>query len=205
MFQIGLLISGCGLYDGTETHEAVLTMLALDRRGLRYRCLVPDRPQMHVVDHTTGLEREKSARNMMEEAARLSRGRVVALREGLGEEFDALVVPGGYGCAKNLMTGFATPGTERKLLPDVEDLLNEFLVPRKPLGLIGLADILLAPLLPDQEARLSGWDAGTDPVVDEERRVIYTPGYRLHDRPDRVFRGVEGLVNAMNRFLEQDL
>ena len=180
MFQIGLLISGCGLYDGTETHEAILAMLALDRRNLKYRCLVPDRPQMHVVDHTTGQEHQKSARNMMEEGARLSRGRVVELREGIGDEYDALVVPGGYGCAKNLMTGFAVPGTERKLLPEVESLLNECLAARKPLGMIGLADILLAGLLPDQEARLGGWDAGTDPVVDEERRVIYTPGYRFH-------------------------
>jgi enhancing lycopene biosynthesis protein 2 len=204
MFQAGILISGCGLYDGTEPHEAVLAMLALDRGGFRYRCLVPDLPQMHAVDHTTGNEREGDRRNMMEEAARMSRGRVFPLCDGSVEEIDALVVPGGYGCAKNLMEGFAEPGKKRKLLPDVDRLLRGLLEQKKPLGLISLADLLIYPLLPDLEKTLSAWQSGTDPVLDRERKVVYTPGYRGYDRIGKVSTGIRNLVEEIARFLEQE-
>lgn len=202
MYQAGLLLSGCGLYDGAETHEAVLAMLAVDRKGWKCRCLTIDRAQLHVVDHTTGNEKEGEERNVMEEAARLSRGRVDLLRPDLGEELDLLMVPGGYGCPKNLMTCFMEPGKPRELLPEVSQLLGHFLRERKPIGLISLADILLQPMVPDLEERLAGGLGAGDPVVIEDQRIVYTPGYRGHDRIGKVFAGIEGVVDTLEKFLE---
>lgn len=202
MFLTGLLLSGCGLYDGAETQEAVLAMLAVDHRGWWCRCLTVDRPQLHVVDHTTGNEQAGARRNVMEEAARLSRGRVVGLDRFDPEELDALIVPGGYGCPKNLMTGFAEPGRGRELLPEVARVLRGCLDAGKPIGLISLADLLIYPLLPDLEARFAAWQGGADPVVDAEHRVAYTPGFRAHDRIARVAAGIDGLVAAVAGFLE---
>jgi enhancing lycopene biosynthesis protein 2 len=204
MYQTGILIGGCGLYDGTETHEAVLAMLAVDRRGWRPRCLTTDREQLHVVDHTTGNEREGERRQVMEESARLSRGRIAPLQEFLVDELDALVIPGGYGCAKNLMTGFAERGKSRQLQPEVATLLKHCLDSRKPIGLIGLADLLIYPLLPDLEARFAAWQHGEDPIIDAERRVAYTPGYRSHDRIGQVATGIDGLIEVLGRFLEAE-
>jgi enhancing lycopene biosynthesis protein 2 len=204
MYQTGILIGGCGLYDGTETHEAVLAMLAIDRRGWRLRCLTTDRDQLHVVDHTTGNEQEGARRNVMEEAARLSRVRVMPLQRFDPEELDALVIPGGYGCAKNLMTGFAEAGRPRRLQPEVTGLLEHCLGQRKPIGLISLADLLIYPLVPDLEARFAAWQQGEAPVVDPERRVAYTPGYRASERIGEVAAGIDGLVGALGRLLESE-
>lgn len=203
MFQTGILIGGCGLYDGTETHEAVLAILAVDRRGWRPRCLTIDRDQLHVVDHTTGNEVEGGRRRIMEESARLNRGRIVPLQEFPAEELDVLVVPGGYGCAKNLMTGFGRPGTPRQLQPEVSGLMTHCLESGKPIGLIGLADLLIYPLAPELEDRFAAWQRGEDPVVDAGRRVAYTAGYRAHDRIGAVAAGIDGLIEALAGMLEE--
>ena len=204
MYDVGLLLGGCGLYDGTETHEAVLALLSIDRRGWRARLLTVDEPQLHVVDHTTGNERDSERRNVMEESARLARGRVEALAGYDPERLDALVIPGGYGCAKNLMTGFAEPGVGRALQPDVARLLDHCLQARKPIGLIGLADLLIRALVPEAESSLAAVAAGPEPVIDADRRLVYTPGYGCHDRIAAVADGIDALIGAIARFLEED-
>ncbi|WP_274872596.1 isoprenoid biosynthesis glyoxalase ElbB, partial [Serratia marcescens] len=110
MKKVGVVLSGSGVYDGTEIHEAVLTLLALDRAGAQAVCLAPDKPQRHVINHLSGEEMAES-RNVLIESARIARGTVQPLALAEAAQLDALIVPGGFGAAKNL-SNFAEAGAE---------------------------------------------------------------------------------------------
>src|SRR5262245_42077942 len=125
--RIGVLLAGCGLYDGSDIHETVLLLEALEARGERPLLVAPDAPQTRIVDHLTGEGVAGEPRGMLRESARLARGALRALGEVRPEDLEALVVPGGYGPAVNLGTGFATPGVVRTLLPEVEAFLRHFI------------------------------------------------------------------------------
>src|SRR5262249_31764000 len=128
MMKVGILLSGCGFYDGTEIAEAVLSALAVERAGARAVHLAPETTQMHTVHHLTGWETEGETRAVLSESARLARGRIRSLRgenEQWPGELAALIIPGGQGAVKNLMTGFAKLGEKREVLPEVRDLLAD--------------------------------------------------------------------------------
>ena len=113
--KIAVILSGCGVYDGAEVHESVITLLRLDQRGAQVQCFAPDIPQLHVVNHLTGEEMPES-RNVLVESARIARGEVKDIKQANAEEFDALIVPGGFGAAKNL-SAFDVKGAECSVNP----------------------------------------------------------------------------------------
>ena len=102
MANVAVILAGCGVYDGSEIHEAVLSLLSLEQQGASYQCFAPDIEQMHVIDHLRGEPVEGESRNVLVEAARIARGEIKALSEARVADFDALLVPGGFGAAKNL-------------------------------------------------------------------------------------------------------
>lgn len=114
MKRVGVVLSGCGVYDGSEIHEAVLTLLALDRAGAQTVCFAPDKPQFHVVNHLTG-DVTNENRNILVESARIARGKIQPLSEADAQQLDALIVPGGFGSAKNL-SDLATQGPHVRLM-----------------------------------------------------------------------------------------
>lgn len=199
--QVGLLLSGCGHYDGTDVQEAVLCSLALDRRGAKVIVLAPRRPFLHVVDHTTGDETEEAPRSILLEASRILHDRIHDLEGYPVETLQALVVPGGFGAAKNLMTAFARPGEGRKAHPDAEAAVRHFLEARKPVGVVGLGDILVRHLTgePLEDPALD-----PDPVrveVDAARRVVTTPGFKSFRRVGAVAAGIEAMADELLRLV----
>src|SRR5512140_2033434 len=141
--RIGVILSGCGVYDGAEIHETVLTLLALDRAGAEAVCLAPDIPQFHVVNHLTGQAAAGESRNVLVESARIARGAVRDVAGAKASEFDALVLPGGFGAAKNLST-FASKGDSCEVDPGVARLVREVHALGKPVGAMCIAPVLLA-------------------------------------------------------------
>src|SRR3546814_20669828 len=113
--KVAVILSGCGVYDGSEIYESVITLLRLDQRGVKVQCFAPNIAQMHVINHLTGDEMPES-RNVLTESARLARGAIKDLREATAEDFDALIIPGGFGAAKNLPHS-ATEGPGRQHRP----------------------------------------------------------------------------------------
>lgn len=113
MKKIGVILSGCGVYDGSEIHEAVLTLLAISRSGAQAVCFAPDKQQVDVINHLTG-EAMTETRNVLIEAARITRGEIRPLAQADAAELDALIVPGGFGAAKNL-SNFASLGSDAPL------------------------------------------------------------------------------------------
>ncbi len=140
--KIGILLSGCGVYDGAEIQEAVLTMLAVKEIGAEYVCISVDAPQHHVINHTTGEEMPET-RNMLVEAARIARGEIHNINTITPADIDALVIPGGFGSAKNF-TKWAFSGPEGAILPEVKLLLVNLVNVGKPIAALCVSPVVLA-------------------------------------------------------------
>lgn len=213
MTKVAVVLAGCGVYDGSEIHEAVLTLLALDRRDVEYQCFAPDIPQLHVVDHLTGEVAPGETRNVLVEAARIARGKVQDLAKARAADFDALLVPGGFGAAKNLCD-FAVAGSAMQVQPEFLRLAREMREAGKPVGLICIAPAMAAKIFgPGVECTI-GNDADTaaaietmggkhvtcdvkHAVVDRRNKLATTPAYMLAQRIGEAAQGIDECVAAV--------
>ena len=216
MPRVAVCLSGCGHKDGTEIHEATLTLLALDQAGAEIVCCAPDVAQTTVFDHLNGKCVSGETRNVLVESARIARCSIKDLAAIRAADIDALIVPGGLGAAKNLCS-FADDGPDCTVHPEVERLAGEMLEARKPIGAICIAPAMLARIV-GKRGLHPQLTIGTDPqtaaaiekmgarhtecavtsfVVDEEHRIVTTPAYMLAKGPAEVFEGIRGLVGAV--------
>jgi enhancing lycopene biosynthesis protein 2 len=216
--RIGVVLAGCGVNDGAEIHEAVITLLALDRAGAQIINMAPNIDQLHVIDHVAGAPAEGESRNVLVESARIARGEIQDMADIGADDLDALVFPGGFGAAKNLCT-FATEGTNMTVNGDVDRLVKAMSLAGKPMGFICIAPAIAAKSLGELRPRLTiGDDAATaealtalgaqhvdcavdDIVVDEQNRIVSTPAYMLGPSIAPVSRGIDKLVDALLRML----
>jgi len=216
--KVGVILSGCGVFDGSEIHEAVAILTALDRRGAAITCLAPDVPQAQVINHLTKKPEPHQSRNVLAESARIARGKIRDLAGATADEFDALVFPGGYGAVKNLCT-FAADGADCKVNPDVARLLRDMHAARKPIGMACISPILAARVLgqagahprltigSDKETaaaieKMGGQHQNTAPTeicVDTDNRLVTTPCYMNDVGPWVVFQGAENMVEEVLR------
>lgn len=211
--KVGVLLSGCGVFDGTEIHEAVLTLLFLDRKGIEIVCMAPDIKQAHVVNHLTQ-EEMKETRNVLLESARIARGEIKNLKDVKSADLDALIIPGGFGAAKNL-SEFAFKGPGGAVNADVKRLLDEMLSDEKPIGAICIAPATVGMALKDRSPTLTvGMHEETvqalesmgvkhktcmvdEIVCDEENRIVTTPAYMIGPGIKDVAKGIENLVEKI--------
>ena len=214
--KIGVVLSGCGVFDGAEIHEAVLTLLAIAEAGAEAVCLAPDIPQWHVVNHATGQPAEGETRNVLVEAARIARGQIAALDKADVSALDAAVFPGGFGAAKNLCT-FAIDGADASIDPAVESFIRAMNAAGKPLGFACIAPAVAARALGTQAPELTiGNDpaaaAGleklgarhverpvTEALVDATNRIVSTPAYMCDAPIDQVAAGIRAMVGEVIR------
>ena len=211
MKKIAVVLSGCGVYDGAEIHEAVLTMLAIANQGASYQIFAPDIEQHHVVNHLTGAEMDEH-RNVLVESARIARGNIKALDEFKAEDFDAIIFPGGFGAAKNLST-FAFEGSNCKVNSEVETAIRKMVSLGKPIGALCISPVILAKLLGNVELTI-GDDAGTikaieemgarhktathgEVVIDRDRKIATTPCYMLDATISQIGEGASNVVKAI--------
>jgi enhancing lycopene biosynthesis protein 2 len=212
--KVGVILSGCGVYDGAEIHESVVTLLALDRLGAEAVICAPNVPQLHVVNHLTGEVAKGESRNVLVESARIARGAIRDVADVAAAELDALILPGGFGAAKNLCD-FAVTGPECSVNPEVARLVREVHALGKPVAAVCIAPALLARVLGDEGPQLTiGTDAGTagalttmgaahiecpvtEFVVDEERKLISSPAYMLAQSISEAAEGIEKTVAAL--------
>jgi enhancing lycopene biosynthesis protein 2 len=211
--KIGVVLSGCGVYDGSEIHEAVFTLLAIDRNGAEAVCMAPDM-ELDEVDHLKG-EPTGAKRNVLVESARIARGKIRNIKEVKAADLDALIFPGGFGAAKNLCT-FAFKGADATIQPEVARLLKEVAAAKKPIGAICIAPALVAATLgKEYKPKLTiGTDSGTaaairqtgsehqdcpvkEFVVDKANKIVSTPAYMLAERISEAYEGIDKTVKAV--------
>ena len=152
--NIGVVLAGSGVFDGSEIHETVLTLLALDEAEAKIICFAPNIDQMHVINHIKGEPVAGETRNVLLESARIARGDINDITSASASKLDALVFPGGYGAAKNLCT-FAVDGTKCKINSEVERLVKEMFQANKPIGFICIAPVLAAKILGEHKPKLT--------------------------------------------------
>lgn len=212
MKKVAVILSGAGYLDGSEIHEATLTLLALDRHNAQVHCFAPDIAQEQVLNHATG-EPSTETRSVLVESARIARGAIKPLSLAAVDDFDALIIPGGYGAARNLCN-FATRGHEMTINPEVEIFARSLHREGKPVGLICIAPVM-APAIGGPGTRCTiGNDpatanainamggihvscAVTDCVIDTDRKIVSTPAYMLADRITQAEAGINKLVDAV--------
>lgn len=213
--KIGVVLSGCGVYDGSEIHEAVCTLLAIDKAGAEAVCMAPDM-EFPEINHLTG-EPTGVKRNALVESARIARGKIRKVDDVTAAELDAVIFPGGYGAAKNLCT-FAEKGPQADILPQVRRLLTDMAAAKKPIGAICIAPALVAAVLgKEYAAKLTiGNDSGTagainatgschvdcpvsEFVVDEQHKIVSTPAYMLAGKISEAAEGIDKLVREVIR------
>lgn len=219
--KAGIILSGCGVKDGTEIHEAVLTMLHLDRIGAQVVCAAPDAQQAQVVNHVSEQVCEGEGRNMLAESARIARGDIIALDRLRAQDIDALIFPGGFGAARHLCT-FVDDGPQCSVRLDVEQLIMDMVQAEKPLGALCIAPVLLARVLGARGMPVE-LTIGNDPgvagaiaamgarhvdcpvdraVTDTQYRVVTSPAYMLAFGIHEVYKSTGALVDAIMKLCE---
>lgn len=214
---IAVVLSGCGVLDGAEIHEAVLTLLAIDRTGAAYQCYAPDIAQAHVVNHLSGQPTAES-RNVLVESARIARGKIKPLAELKAGQADALIFPGGFGVAKNLCS-LAFDGPDCKVDPEVARVVRDFATAGKPIGALCIAPAMMAKILEGAEVTI-GQDAGTaqaitamgghhkaaghgQVVIDKRHKLVTTPCYMLDSTIVQIAEGAQAAVTAVLDLVRQ--
>lgn len=221
MKKVAVILSGCGVYDGSEIHEAVLTLLALSRAGAEVTCVAPDITQKHVVDHSTGTIMEDEDRNVLQEAARISRGEIQALDQITVSYFDAFIYVGGYGAAKNLST-FAFDGAAYDADPATVNLIQNACEANRPQGFMCISPVLAARALGNKRVKVT---IGNDPdtaaaieakgaqhlncpvdaiIVDQDLQIASTPAYMLAQNILEAERGINQLVEEVLKMCEKN-
>lgn len=211
--KIAVILSGCGALDGSEIHESVLTLLALDQAGLAYQCLAPNVEQARVVNMVDGKTLEHASRNILEESARIARGKIKDLASAHPEDYTAMIFPGGFGAALNLCT-FGLNKENYSIQADVFKFAQAMIAEKKPAGFICIAPVLAPKLYPAGIKITIGNDKATadileklgaqhvpcaaiDCVVDKLHQLVTTPAYMLARSIKEVAMGIECLVKAL--------
>ncbi len=215
MKKFAVVLSGSGVFDGAEIHEATLSMYAIKKQGAAYDVFAPDVMQHHVINHINGEEMPES-RNVLVESARIARGKIQPLSKFNPAGYDALLFPGGFGAAKNLST-FAFDGPDCKVNADVEKAVKGMHQAGKPIGALCIAPVLLARILGKGELTI-GQDKGTAAavekmgathkntghggvVLDKANKLFTTPCYMLDADIAQIGEGAENIVRAMLVYL----
>ena len=211
--KVAILLAGSGVYDGSEIYEATLTQLYLDQADVAYQCIAPNISQAHVINHAQGDVAEGESRNVLVESARLCRGNILDLADAQVADYDALIVPGGFGVAKNLCD-FAFKGAELSIVPEVKTFIQAFHQAGKVIGLECIAPVMTAAIFgagtrctigqnPDIAAAVTATGAEHVPasvhdiVVDDAKKLVTTPAYNEATRIRDAAIGIEKLVNKV--------
>lgn len=215
MKKVAVVLSGNGVFDGSEIHEATLTLYAIVKNGGIYEIFAPDIDQHHVINHITG-EPMPEKRNVLVESARIARGKIKNLADFKAADFDALIFPGGFGVAKNLCT-YAFDGVNCKVNKDVEKAIISMHSAKKPIGALCISPVLLAKVLGTINITI-GLDKNTaadiknlgaihtetnhgEIVIDKMNKIVTTPCYMLNATIAQIGDGANNLVKAIFDFV----
>lgn len=209
--RVAIVLSGCGFEDGAEIHESVLTMLALDLNGAVYDCFAPNILQRRVYDHYKKQETDEK-RNVLIESARIARGAIKPMNEFDSKQFDALILPGGFGAASSLCT-FANDGPNCSVDKDVRKAIESMIKDKKPIGALCIAPVILAKIIPGVEVTIGNAKPVADAInamgskhqntkhgeitVDKLNKIVTTPCYMLESSISQIAEGATNLVKAV--------
>ncbi|MCK9255487.1 MAG: isoprenoid biosynthesis glyoxalase ElbB [Bacteroidales bacterium] len=210
MKNIAVILSGSGRFDGSEIHEATLTLLALSKNEVNYMCFAPNKNQYHVINHLTE-EVSNETRNVLVESARIARGNIKDIKELNAKDFDALVLPGGFGAAKNL-SSFAYEGENFRVDTDVERVVKDFHNSKKPIAALCIAPVIISKVLGAEVTIGNDKETATiiehvggkhiikdyhEIAIDTKNLIVTNPCYMIADDIYKVWLGAEASIEAL--------
>jgi len=218
MHKIAVVLSGCGVFDGSEIHESILTLLAIDQQGASYQCLAPNVTQTKVVNHLNQQPADEQ-RNVLVEAARIARGNIIDIKQANAADFDAAIFPGGFGAVLNL-SNFAIAGADCDVQADVLKFGKAMAQAGKPMGFICIAPTMISKIYGPGILQTIGNDAATaqtittmggehqnctvrEIAIDEKRKVVSTPAYMLAQHISEAADGINKLVDAISAMVKE--
>ncbi len=212
--KMAVVLSGSGVFDGAEIHEATLTLLAIDKAGCTYQCFAPDIKQHHVINHLTGEEMPET-RNVLVEAARIARGKIKPLSAYKASDFDAIVFPGGFGVAKNL-SNLAFSGHNCTVNEEVEAAVINTYKAGKPIGALCIAPVILVRILKGATVTIGNENETIDTIekmggqhqiknhgevtIDSQYKLVTTPCYMLNATISQIETGAIHVIKALTEF-----
>ena len=215
MPRFAVVLSGCGRADGSEIHEAVSALLAIDEKGCTYHCYAPDMEQAAVINNLTS-EKTEERRNVLVESARIARGNIKPLAELNVADYDCIVFPGGLGAITN-WCDFAVAGVNCTVESSVARVLEQAYQAHKVIGAMCIAPVTISKVLgkygitvtigndktvADVIAKTGAKHQNTkaeEACVDEKNRIVTTPAYMLAQSVKEVYAGAQAMVDAMVR------
>lgn len=220
MSRFAVVLAGCGVFDGSEVHEAVSTLISIKKYGCDYVCFSLDKPQFHVINHQIQQPVENESRNIIIESARISRGEIKPLDEYRPEDFDALIFPGGFGVAKNFFS-FAIHGPDCEIDNDIKNAILKTHAAGKCIGAMCISTALIARAFKDTNIKpkvtggkenelfeaiqfMGGESIPCDAkncCIDQENKIFTTPAYISATDIYEVFQGVDSLISAIKNAL----
>ncbi len=218
MKKIGVIISGCGVFDGAEIQETVATLAALENHGLEAVCFAPDINQMHVVNHLTQEVAEGEKRNVLVESARIVRGNISSLMENSCDQLDGIILPGGFGAAKNL-SDYALKGDQLEVNSILTEVLKKVNRMGKPIAALCISPIVLARVFGDKSPTLTLGADGSDAknlvtlggehqvttheevIVDPQNKLVTGPCYMLDATVGNIIRGADAVVAELKKLI----
>ena len=215
MKKVAVILSGSGVYDGSEIHESTLTLFYLDQADVEVVFAAPNIQQKSVVNHLDTSPSESKQRSVLEESARIARGPVSPIQELSADDLDALILPGGFGAAKNL-SNFAFKGSDCDVEPSLAKLIQDMYQQSKPIAAMCIAPVILSKLIPnvtvtignDEDTAMAIQEMGaihqncsvSDIVIDEKNKVITTPAYMLANSISEMGEGIKQLVDKVLQY-----
>lgn len=211
MKKVAIILCGCGAKDGSEIHEATLCLLAFAKRGIEYQCFAPNNKQRDVINHLTDRVDWRTSRETLVESARIARGNVLDVYDIKIEDYDGLVIPGGFGVMANT-SNYYDSWNPYVVDYKFECIVRNFHVQNKPIMAVCIAPFLVSHIVRSKVTigddssiakaiKISGSTTvdceATDIVVDKESKVVTTPGYMLCKNIYEVYQGIEKAVDAM--------
>ena len=212
MKTIAVVLSGCGVSDGSEIYETVCTLLSIEKAGAKYQCMAPNIPQRRVINHHTK-EEVKETRNVLVEAARLARGEIIDIAHANPKDYDAVIFPGGFGAASNL-SDFAITNDKSHMDKQTLQFAKKMAELKKPAGFICIAPNLISHIYGKGVKMTIGTDQATahvlqkmgnlpmdcdcaNIVVDEHHKVVTTPAFMLGKSISEISVGINKLVQEV--------
>ena len=213
--RFAVILSGCGVFDGGEIHEATMTLYAIVRNNGEYQIFAPDMNQYHVINHITG-EEMRETRNVLIESARIARGNIKPVTEFKSSDFDAVVFPGGFGVAKNL-SDFAFKGENCTVNPDIEKIVTDMAGESKPIGALCISPAIMARILDKPELTI-GNDESTakalekmganhkttghgEVIIDKRFKLVTSPCYMLDADIVHIAEGADAVIKAILKLI----
>lgn len=214
--KCAVILAGCGQYDGSETHETILTLLALSEEGISWDGFAPDVMQKTVVNHVTQKPEADEQRSVLKESARLVRGRIQAITRANVADYDMVIFPGGFGAMQNLCD-WAKKQQDFTFQDDVQEFIEQAVELKKPMGFICIAPMMLTKIYPGvvmtigNDAKLAEQVTAmglkhqnckaTAAVVDKKYKVVCTPANMLGPSLHEMHQGIHALVKELKHMV----